>query len=251
MNAKYYFKRIINNKVKLGVILLIFIFPVIDILLMLNDIHNGGSALQPDLASFLSSTIFNGAQILLFWYLPLYFLLIAADDCIEDFKTGYKNILITKWGKKKYLRVNIIKGFVIGFMVIFLTLALNMILTQIAFAGGTYTGFDSDNGQINETLQYPFLTNCIYILVASFISGVVSMGAVAVALALHNRYLVYPIVFILWYIPSTVNKSIILALQPFTEYSLSDVLPTVLIVIAINIAAVVFACIKVIKYEQV
>ncbi|MGN0497470.1 MAG: hypothetical protein ACI4F6_00145 [Acutalibacteraceae bacterium] len=188
---------------------------------------------------------------MLFWYLPLYFLLIAADDCIEDFKSGYKNILITKWGKKKYFRANIIKGFIIGFIVIFLTLALNILLTHITFAGGTYTGFDSDNGQINEILQSPFLTNCIYILVASFISGVVSMGSVAVALALHNRYLVYPIVFILWYIPSTVNKSIILALQPFTEYSLSDVLPTVLIVIAVNIAAVVFACIKVIKYEQV
>lgn len=231
--------------------MLILIFPVIDILLMLNDIHNGGSVLEPNLASFLSSTIFNGAQILLFWYLPLYFLLIAADDCIEDFKTGYKNILITRWGKKKYFRVNIIKGFIIGFVIIFLTLALNMLLTQITFAGGTYTGCDSNDGQINRISQYPFLTNCIYIFVASFISGIVSMGAVSLALALHNRYLVYPIVFLLWYIPSTVDRSIILALQPFTEYSLFDVLPTILIVIAINIAAVVFAYIKVIKYEQV
>lgn len=251
MKAKYYFKRIINNRIKLGVVLLIFIFPIIDIFLILNDINNGGSALEPNLASFLSSTIFNGAQILLFWYLPLYFLLIAADDCIEDFKTGYKNILITKWGKKKYFRANIIKGFIIGFIVIFLTLALNILLTQIAFAGGTYTGFDFNDTQTNGFFQHPFLTNCIYIVVAAFISGVVSMGAVAVALALHNRYLVYPIVFLLWYIPSTINKSIILALQPFTEYSLIDVSPTILVVIAVNIAAVVFAYIKVIKYEQV
>lgn len=255
MKVRYYLKRIINNKIKLGVILLIFAFPVIDIFLMLMDIRNGGSALMPNLASFLSSCIFNGSQILLFWYLPLYLLLIVADDCIEDFKLGYKNILVTKWGKIGYFKANIIKGFLISFFVIFLSLVLNLIMTQIAFAGGDYRLFDTNSIEATPSLylafQHPLLTNCVYILLASFLSGIVGMGAVAMAMALHNRFLVYPIVFLLWYIPSAIRQSIIIAVQPFTEYSLFDVLPTILIVVAINVASVVFAYIKVIKYEKV
>lgn len=251
MTAKYYFNRIINNKLKLGVILIIFMLPVVDVLLLLNDIHNGSSVLEPNLASFLSSTIFNGAQILLFWFLPLYFLLLAADDCIQDFKTGYRNILITRLGKNKYFFINIIKGFAIGFTVIFLSLALNMLMTQIAFAGGAYSGFDENDSTMKEIFKHPFLTNCIYILAASFISGFVSIGSVAAALALHSRYIAYPLVFLLWYIPSSVNKSIILALQPFTEYSLLDVFSTILFVIGINIALVIFAYVKVVRFEQV
>ncbi len=251
MKIKYYFKRIINNKIKLGLILLIFAYPITDIYFTLKDINLGGSVPEPNMASFLTSFIYSGAQMLLLWYLPLYFLLIAADNCIEDFKLGYKSILVTRWGKKKYFAVNILKGFIIGFFVILLSLVLNLVMTQIVYKGGSYTGLDSNDQLGKEILKHPLLTNITYIFVTSFITGIVSMGAVAMAIALHNRYLVYPIVFLLWYIPVSFDKSIILALQSFTEYSLLDVLPTILIVIGINIATVIFAYIKEMKYEQV
>nr|AAA22587.1 type-II membrane binding region [Bacillus subtilis] len=38
--------------------------------------------------------------MILLWFLPLYFLLLCADDSIQDYKTGYHYILISKVGTK-------------------------------------------------------------------------------------------------------------------------------------------------------
>ncbi len=247
----YYFKRIFNNKVKLALILFIFFLPVTVILTSLKDISNGGSVYLPDLATFLTTPNGGVCHSLISGYLPMYFLLIAGDDCIEDYKTGYKNLLITKWGKNRYFWFNIVKGFVIGFCVILLSLALNMLMVYIAFAGGSYTAFCSYKEFMLYVMTTPFLDNCIYILLFSFMSGIVSMGGVALALALHNRFMVYPITFILWYLPSAVSVSVRHMFAPFTEYPITYSLPTYLAVVGINIALVIFAYVKVMKYEQV
>ena len=246
----YYLKRILNNKVKLALILFIFFLPVTVILTSLKNISNGGSVWLPDLAAFLTTPEGGVCQSLISGYLPMYFLLIAADDCIEDYKTGYKNLLITKWGKNRYFWFNIVKGLVIGFCVILLSLALNMIMVHVAFAGGSYTAF----GHYEEFMQFvmitPFWDNCIYILLLSFMSGIVGMGGVALSLALHNRFLVYPITFILWYLPSAVTVSVRYMFTPFTEYPITYALSTYLAVVGINIALLIFAYIKVMKFER-
>lgn len=251
----YYIKRIFNNKLKFLLSLLIVIYPIVDCAMILIDVNRGASVPLPCTTSFLTSGLYNVCQILLLWYLPLYLLLIVADDCIEDYKTGYKNILISKLGKISYLTKNVFKGFFIGFTIVLISLIINFAMTQIIFAGGSYISYDSNT--INEILnlktsfEHPVITNIIYIVLASFVSGIVGAGAVGISIALRNRLIVYPTVFIMWYIPtSAFERPIILALQPFTEYSILDALPSLLFVIAINIFAIVFAYIKELKYEN-
>lgn len=255
MKLNYYLNRIINNKLKLGVIILIFIYPIIDIIMVLLDISHGAAVLSPGVSTFLSSTIFNTTQLLLIWYLPLYLVVIVADDCIEDYKTGYKNILISKWGKKSYFKTNILKGFVFSFCIIFLSLMLNLVLTQIIFSGGSYVCYDSDTIQkidnLRDSLKYPLITNIIYIILTSVVSGVVGMGATAISMTVHNRLIVYPIIYIMWYIPTALEKSVFLALQPFTEYSVSDSTFSILLVFTINLSAVVAAYLREVKYEDI
>ena len=255
MKIKYYFKRIFNNRLKLSITLLLIIYPIIDFFMILLDVQRGASVPIANMASFLTSSIYNVCQILLLWYLPLYLLLIVADDCIEDYKIGYKNILVSKFGKKKYLFTNIIKGFIIGFSVIFSSLMINLIMTQITFAGGTYNVYDADTvntiDNLRSALEHPLLTNIVYIFIASFISGIVGVGAVSLSIAIHSRIVVYPATFILWYIPTSIfERSIILALQPFTEYSILDAMHSFLFALFINLAAVIFAYIKETKYEN-
>lgn len=256
MYLSYYLKRIFSNKVKLVVALLFFFFPVADIYLILMDISRGGSVPDPSLALFLGAVFSShwGQQLLL-WYLPLYLLLLVADDCIEDVKIGYKNILVTKWGKGRYVAHNLVKGFFIGFLLPFLSLALNLLMTQIVFHGGFYSSFSpsviEQIPSLQAAFQNPMLTNCIYILLVSFLSGIVGLGAAAISMILPNRFLAYPIIFLFWYFPSIVHPPIQMALQPFTEYSLADVSSTVFLVIGINILAAVAAYIKVIKYDQI
>lgn len=98
----YYITRIFNNKLKLGVILFIFAAPILDILKALIDVSKGAAVPFPALAAFLGSFMTTGLQGVLTGYLPLFLAIIVADDCIEDYRIGYKNILVTKRGKNKY-----------------------------------------------------------------------------------------------------------------------------------------------------
>ena len=223
--------------------------------MILLDVKRGASAPNPWTATFLTSCTYNICQVLLLWYLPLYLLLIVADDCIEDFKTGYKNVLIAEFGRKSYFGKNILKGFLIAFAVVFVSLIINLAMTQIVFAKGSYLSYDTtalnEITNIKAALEHPAITNIVYIAVGSFVSGIVGAGAVGIAIALRNRLIVYPVVFAMWYVPSSVFKnSVILALQPFTEYAITDALPALLFVVGINIAAVIFAYIKELKYED-
>ena len=234
----YYITRIFNNKLKLGVILYIFIAPILDILLTLIDLSKGASVPAPYLATFLGGFSIGGLRKLLKWYLPLLLAIVVADDCIEDYRIGYKNILITKRGKNKYFALNMLKSFVISFLIIIIPLLLNLLMVYIVFAGGTY-------------YSHPMFYNLLCILLLSLTGGVVGSGATALAMAFPNRFILYPLIFILWYIPSIAKQSIMMAFQPFTEYPLSYALPSVIFVLATNVVAVLFSFFKVTKYDQV
>lgn len=49
----YYITRIFNNKLKLGVILFIFVAPILDVLKALIDVSKGATVPFPALAAFL------------------------------------------------------------------------------------------------------------------------------------------------------------------------------------------------------
>ncbi len=134
----YYITRIFNNKLKLGVILFIFAAPILDILKALIDVSKGASVPFPALAAFLGSFMTTGLQGVLTGYLPLFLAIIVADDCIEDYRIGYKNILVTKRGKNKYFALNMLKSFTVSFLILIIPLLLNLLMVHIVFSGGTY-----------------------------------------------------------------------------------------------------------------
>ena len=251
----YYITRIFNNKLKLGVILFIFAAPILDILKALIDVSKGAAVPFPALAAFLGSFMTTGLQGVLTGYLPLFLAIIVADDCIEDYRIGYKNILVTKRGKNKYFALNMLKSFTVSFFVLIIPLLLNLLMVHIVFAGGTYIPADVEmlksESNLLQSYSNPMFYNILYILVFSFIGGIVGSGATALAMAFPNRFILYPLIFILWYIPSIAKQSIMMAFQPFTEYPLSYALPSVIFVLATNVVAVLFSFFKVTKYDQV
>ena len=251
----YYITRIFNNKLKLGVILFIFAAPILDILKALIDVSKGAAVPFPALAAFLGSFMTTGLQGVLKGYLPLFLAIIVADDCIEDYRIGYKNILITKRGKNKYFALNMLKSFVISFLIIIIPLLLNLLMVHIVFAGGTYLFMDPESikaiPSMAEYYSHPMFYNLLCILLLSLTGGVVGSGATALAMAFPNRFILYPLAFILWYISTAIKPSIIGALTPFTVYPLSHYTFTIIFVVAINIVAVLFSFFKVTKYDQV
>lgn len=77
-------------------------------------------------------------------FLPLYLLVIVGEECIVDYITGYKNILICKMGKNKYILQKMKSAFIVSFTIVFVGLGLNLILSQVVFNGGTNTPFDAE-----------------------------------------------------------------------------------------------------------
>ena len=110
------------------------------------------------------------------WYLPLPLAIVVADDCIEDYKIGYKNILVTKRGKNKYFVLNILKSFVISFLIIIIPLLLNLLMVHIVFAGGTYLFMDPESikaiPSMAEYYSHPMFYNLLCILLLSLAGGV-------------------------------------------------------------------------------
>ena len=102
-----------------------------------------------------------------------------------------------------------------------------------------------------QSYSNPMFYNILYILVFSFIGGIVGSGATALAMAFPNRFILYPLAFILWYISTAIKPSIIGALTPFTVDPLSHYTFTIIFVVAINIVAALFSFFKVTKYDQV
>ncbi|AJO21846.1 hypothetical protein KIY57_12855 [Heyndrickxia coagulans] len=70
--------------------------------LLINQIQFGDKW-DPAFAFFLTgSSRAHGAQIVLIWFLPIYFLIAFSDDAILDYKLGYRNVVVNKIGIKKY-----------------------------------------------------------------------------------------------------------------------------------------------------
>ena len=185
----------------------------------------------------------------------MFLAIIVADDCIEDYRIGYKNILVTKRGKNKYFALNMLKSFTVSFLILVIPLLLNLLMVHIVFSGGTFLFIAQESIKVipsmAEQFSHPMFYNLLCIFLFSFVGAFVGSGATALAMAFPNRFILYPLDFILWYIPCIMESSVRGAFQPFTEYPLSKYFPGLILVLAINVIAVLFSFFKVTKYDQV
>lgn len=254
------FKRIVNCKFKLGIITF-FYFAAIGTFFLNSGMQYfsvGGIPRIGDYMTFLA--IGSGSkffQMVVLWFLPLMLMLVFCDEFAEDFTTGYKNVLITKIGKGKYIVKSILKTFLFSFLMFLSMLLLNWLFTDIAMDGATATVFDDvlpyyrDRTWFVYSFYHPKLINLCYIIATSLIAGVVGGSCAALFIAFHNRKIVYPVGFLPWFIAFNMKKSITMALQPFTEYSLRSLLPIYIITVAAYILMGTVSVVKVIKYDLV
>lgn len=258
MKASYYFKRIINDKIKLVFIFLLILLPMADLLSMLIHIPGGATPMAPWSSTFLSITsgtfLFHSLYLN---FLPLYLLIIACDDCFEDCTTKYRNVLISKWGKKNYVITNIAKSFCISFFLILFTLLLNMLMSGIIFNTATYSVFNENLIDEDTTslfyieVTHPIITNIIYIFAVSLLSGAIGAAGAALAMAIKNRKIVYPLLFLLWFLPEHTDKSINIAIQPFCEYGLDVKIPVYVITLLAFAVLTLAAAIKEVHYAKI
>jgi hypothetical protein len=224
-------ERIFKDRLKAALVCAIIVFPSLEVAQYLyGHMKFGGSFPDPDVATFLSSS--SRGHILhsiLSWFLPLYLLPLVAETCIEDAKTGYRNILFCKTGRGGYRRARLVWGFLLPFTIICCGLLLNMIFVQFLALGDTYYLTEPDAlprvALFTWSMAHPTVANLIFIMVFAFYAGLIGMLGVSLAMAVPNRKIVYLVTFACWFVPTILRESSLLLFQPFTEYDFGTLVP--------------------------
>lgn len=261
---KYQLKRTLSDKKKLGILVILLLIPSLEIIQILYDHLVIGMPLPYPLYATFLSRYSRGhiLQVLYLWFLPIYLLILSGEESMEDFRTGYKNILLCKSGKNRYIKDKLKSGFLLPFFIVMSGLVLNLILLQIVCHNGTYLLYGGeymvyDSNSMPGTLlfeicySHPLLANIAYISVASFFAGLVGMLGTIFAIVLHDRKLVYAFTFALWFIPILFKNSFMLVFQPFSEYGFRVIAPLALWVAGLYTLLIVIMTIWEVKFVEI
>lgn len=232
-------QRILHDRVKFFFIILLLLLPSMEILQYLWDVFKSGTEVlpMPMYATFLAAqTRGHVLQSLLLWFLPLYLLIISGEDSLEDYRLGYKNILLGKMGKAKYIFTRFRFSFICGSFIIFFGLLLNFMLVQIIFHHGTgtppYELYDvnnmPDSNLYLQSIQHPLVANISFILTTSLLAGLINVVGTSLAIVLHDKKIVYALTFTVWFGLILPKNSLMYVTQPFAEYDYSVLAPVFL-----------------------
>lgn len=121
-------------------------------------------------------------------------------------------------------------SFIVSFVLVIGALTINFILVHIVFRGGTgsqIVDMASDmestmNPMLFWTVNHPYITSLVFILLAGIISGIAGALGAALALFFKDKKLTYIVTWGVWEILGIQNLSIFLVFQPYTEYLLQE-----------------------------
>ncbi|MDO5410363.1 MAG: hypothetical protein Q4F21_07900 [Lachnospiraceae bacterium] len=146
---------------------------------------------------------------------------------MEDFKTGYAVVLLSKTGKKSYVLSYIKGSFLCSFFMAFAALAFDFILVHIVFAGGAYSPYspsEYDSSWLLFQYDHASIANIVFMFITSIVISLMAVFCTMTALVIRNRKIVYGINVILWLVFVLKKNSVVLLFQPFSEYSLKTLL---------------------------
>lgn len=213
-----------------AIILLILTMQIVDILInFLGNVYDytnipSSELYHPAYAAFLSSSSQGHiCQILLFWILPLYFLIAYSDSAVTDYNTKYSNCVISRIGSRKYYFSKISTAFIFPFFITFISLVINFIICFLIFRNGqSFANLESYVNNLSYLfkicIQHPYISYFIYICIFSLISGFTGILGVCVSSITRNYFITYPLIFFLWLLQIASKYSITYTFQPFIEY---------------------------------
>lgn len=165
-------------------------------------------------------------QVIYLWLMPIYLLLFMGDDAIIDSKLGYKNILVSKTGKKKYVLEKVLINFFVPFIIVIVALLINCIFVNIL--GGDRPWITEAEGVTDGLsslyIHHPMIAYYGFALVTAFFCGLIgSIGAI-LSVFFQDRKFTYPATFFIWFFLIIKDGSIMLVFQPYAEYPLEVLL---------------------------
>lgn len=226
-----YIARILHDRRKAFLIIIVILIPVLEVVQILYQMKMGDDVPNPHYATFLALyTLRHYLHKILFWFLPLFLLFIANEDSLEDYDLRYRNILVVRSGKSSYIKTKLTGSFLISAGIICLGLLFNMLLIYILFREGTYQKDDYSDYLYYDiskmTVPNPVISNLVYIVLTSFLAGLLGTVGAALSIVLKDRRIVYGLTFLLWFIPVMSKQSLMYVIQPFISVNYAAVMPT-------------------------
>lgn len=215
-----------------------------------------GTTYHPAFSFFLSgSTQGHALQLLMLWFLPLYYLLIVADTPIEDFETGYRNILISKLGKRRYVLHKYLTSFITSSLSMGTVLLINFILVYALFRNGSFMqNLDEiksdDNLLFSFSIDHPYVAIFLFTFVVIFLSGLIGVMSTSLSLFFPKRKFAYAAAFFIWFILILRENSVMYLFQPFAEYGFSVLIPILLQTLLILLIVPILVYIYEVKFND-
>lgn len=224
--------RTLKSRKGIAAMVLIFALPLIDFIQHIYfDIIQFGDfeayhLNHPVYTAFLSgSSMGHFTQIVLFWILPLYFLMLYSDSCIEDEKIGYLKCLTSRVGRKEYYKTKFKIAVILPATLMFASLTINLILCVIFFHGGSMFGgledfYQTMDGWFIFGHDYPYVYYLFYVCTSCLLCSLSSVLGLCCSLIFKNHFKAYPAAFIIWFLLILVPYGISNTAQPYTEYGI-------------------------------
>ncbi len=264
MKFSVYIERILRDKIKLAFIIFLFLIPLLDIGQILRDLYfawgQGWEAEPPEPRYAAFSALYTvGTNHMLhkimFWFLPIYLLIIVGEDSLEDQDVGYSIILKSRMSRKQYIVGKAKNSFLLSFLIVFMSLMLNYILLQLIFDQGGHIG-QSIEGAPDDQIYvigyyHPVAANLANILMTAILSGLIGLIGTALAMCLHDRKIVYGITFLLWFTFVLLDDGLMIILHPFSTLTIDKYIAAFLFMVIGYSAIAMTALIAEVRSDEV
>ena len=232
---KHQLFRFYHTKKAIGLLFILISIPMIEIIQLFHLQLISDVTYHPAFAFFLSGmSRGHASQIILLWFLPIYFLIMFSDESIQDYETGTRMILISRMGLKKYVKEKLFASFFASSMIMGILLAINFICVHLLFFRGDYkNGLDemvfSDNWLFTISMAHHYIGVAIFSFFAISMAGFAGLLGASMSLFFKNRKYTYTATFFIWFAFLLRKDSLMFVFQPFTEYGLDVIAPIYLI----------------------
>lgn len=252
---KYYFG--IDKKNLRVLLIILFIILIINYNFTLGPFGWVEASKTPYLRYVLSGNALGHLSIkILIWFLSLYPLLLGVESTLQELSKKTNYILISRIGKKRYLKEEIKHNVKLPIIAISIGLIINFIVNFIMFYKVPYDVKNNIFYSINNYTMFQFNHPYFMVLLVSFILllivGLISIQGTLFALLFEDRKIVYASTFGLYYFFIISKFSITGILQPFDEYPLNkDLVPLIFFLIIYFIVIFVSYLLVRKKYETI
>lgn len=232
-------KSVLKNKRTYIVFTILTIITLYDLWININNnlllsIGTGGkidwtTVIYPYYAAFLSSSSEGHVGTMLYSHLfPIYALIVIADSCVTEYKTGIYNALSVRGGKKAIFFNKLLATFIVLFVMTLITFIINYVCALVVFHDGTLSYlFIAENHILGQIVALnPDLAYVVYMFVNAAILSLVGVMCVCFGYIIKDLKVVYAVSLITWLIFIALPWSITYVTQPYIEQGLEWIIPS-------------------------